>query len=80
MDVIDPSGRRRVANVDDTTQDDGRYKASFVGSTKGKHKATVFLYGTPMANDYAFRVLTPSPIERLNLSKFNNSVNNVFVV
>lgn len=67
VDVIDPSGRRRVANVDDTTQDDGRYKASFVGSTKGKHKATVFLYGTPMANDYAFRVLTPSPIERLNL-------------
>ena len=70
MDVVDPSGRRRVANVDDSTHEDGRYKASFLGSTKGKHRATVFLYGTPMANDYVFRVVTPSPIERLNLSKF----------
>lgn len=70
VDVIDPSGRRRNANVEDTTHDDGRYKALYLGSTKGKHRATVYLYGTPMTNDYVFRVVTPSPIERLNLSKY----------
>ena len=69
VDVVDPTGRRRVANVDDMTQEDGRYKVSYVGSTKGKHKATVYLYGTPMTNDYVFRVVSPSPIERLSLSK-----------
>lgn len=67
VDVIDPTGRRRVATVVDNTGGDGRYKAIFMGSTKGKHRATVFLHGTPMRNDFVFRVSSPHTLDRLNL-------------
>ncbi|WAR02886.1 TRI45-like protein [Mya arenaria] len=67
VDVLDPSGRRRGATVVDNTSGDGRYKAVYLGTSKGKHRATVYLHGTPMQNDHVFRVSSPHTVERLDL-------------
>ncbi|KAH3888175.1 tripartite motif-containing protein 45-like [Dreissena polymorpha] len=74
VDVIDPSGRRRAATVVDNTGGDGRYKAIFMGTAKGKHRATVFLHGTPMQTDHVFRVSSPHTVERLNLHAHGETV------
>ena len=67
VDVIDPSGRRRTATVVDNTSGEGRYRAVYMGTVRGQHRATVFLHGTPMTNDHVFRVASPHLVERLNL-------------
>lgn len=69
VDVIDPVGRRGNATVIDNTANDGRYKVLYMGRNRGKHRATVYLHGTPMPNDHVFRVSSPSNVhvDRLHL-------------
>ncbi|KAL4224846.1 hypothetical protein ACF0H5_015542 [Mactra antiquata] len=71
VDVLDPNGRRGNAMVVDNTSGDGRYKAIYMGKSVGKHRATVYLHGTPMQNDHVFRVSSPSHVhvERLHLDQ-----------
>jgi hypothetical protein len=43
-----------------------------MGTTKGKHRATVYVHGNPMPSDNVFRVSTPSSmhVDRLNLREY----------
>lgn len=54
----------------DNTGGDGRYKALFLANKKGKYKATVYLHGAPVQNDFVFMVDSPRNVDRQNLRKY----------
>lgn len=56
VEVMEPSGRRRWATVVENKTMDGGYKALYMPAMKGKHKAVVYLHGTPVQNEYLFHV------------------------
>ena len=54
----------------DNTGEDGRYKALYLASTKGKHKATVYLHGTPVQNDFMFHVESSRCVDQIIQRRF----------
>ncbi|KAK3602621.1 hypothetical protein CHS0354_034205 [Potamilus streckersoni] len=67
VEVTDPNGRTHGATIIDCTATEGLFKAKYRGTAKGKHRATVFVMGTMIPNEFSFHVGSGPMVERLDL-------------
>ncbi|KAL5007251.1 hypothetical protein ScPMuIL_016057 [Solemya velum] len=54
VEIVDPDGAVLTPAVEDCTVDEGCYKMPFVATKPGKHRAKVFLFGSPIDDLFLF--------------------------